>query len=88
MTMANWDFQVIDVKRAFLKGRFADGESLFLRVPQEFEAFRREPKSAGKRLEGPLEFKSFRSRANSEITRVDDQVSIALIYLDYNLRSY
>jgi Reverse transcriptase (RNA-dependent DNA polymerase) len=32
--MANWDAQVIDVKGAFLKGRFANDESLYLCVAE------------------------------------------------------
>jgi Reverse transcriptase (RNA-dependent DNA polymerase) len=37
MTMANWNAQAIDVKGAFLKGRFLDDESLHLRIPEGFE---------------------------------------------------
>jgi len=37
--MTGWKTQIIDVKGAFLKGRFVDGEKLYLKVPQGFEDF-------------------------------------------------
>jgi hypothetical protein len=39
LTLANWKAQVIDVKGAFLKGRFSDEEELYLRIPQGFENY-------------------------------------------------
>jgi hypothetical protein len=39
LTLANWKTQVIDVKGAFLKGRFSDGEDLYLRILQGFEDY-------------------------------------------------
>jgi Reverse transcriptase (RNA-dependent DNA polymerase) len=37
LTLADWQAQVIDVKGAFLKGRFTDGEKLYLKIPQGFK---------------------------------------------------
>ena len=37
MVMAGWYAHVIDVQGAFLNGRFADGEQLYLKVPEGFE---------------------------------------------------
>jgi Reverse transcriptase (RNA-dependent DNA polymerase) len=37
--LAGWKGYVIDVKGAFLNGRFDKGEELFLKVPQGFEQF-------------------------------------------------
>jgi hypothetical protein len=37
MIMANWTAHVLDVRRAFLKGDFGDGETLYLHVPQGME---------------------------------------------------
>jgi Reverse transcriptase (RNA-dependent DNA polymerase) len=37
LTLADWQAQVIDVKGAFLKGRFTDGKKLYLKIPQGFE---------------------------------------------------
>jgi hypothetical protein len=34
MIMANWTAHVLDVRGAFLKGDFGDGEPLYLHVPQ------------------------------------------------------
>ena len=35
--MANWTANVVDVKGAFLHGKFTDGEEIFMEVPQGFE---------------------------------------------------
>jgi hypothetical protein len=37
--LTTWKAQVIDVKGAFLKERFVDGENLYLHIPQGFEKF-------------------------------------------------
>jgi hypothetical protein len=37
MIMANWTAHVLDVRGAFLKGDFGDGETLYLHVPQGME---------------------------------------------------
>jgi hypothetical protein len=37
MIMAGWTGHVLDVRGAFLKGDFADGENLYLKVPQGME---------------------------------------------------
>jgi hypothetical protein len=37
MIMAGWTGHVLDVRGAFLKGDFADGENLYLNVPQGME---------------------------------------------------
>ena len=37
LTLADWEGHVIDVKGAFLKGRFNDGEEMYLQIPQGFE---------------------------------------------------
>jgi hypothetical protein len=38
-TIAGWEAQVIDVKGEFLKGKFKDGEKLYLKIPQGFENY-------------------------------------------------
>jgi Reverse transcriptase (RNA-dependent DNA polymerase) len=40
--LAGWKGYVVDVKGAFLNGRFDKGEELFLKVPQGFEQFYKE----------------------------------------------
>jgi hypothetical protein len=37
MLMAGWSVHVLDVRGAFLKGDFADGETLYMYVPQGME---------------------------------------------------
>jgi hypothetical protein len=37
MLMAGWTGHVLDVRGAFLKGDFADGETLYMHVPQGME---------------------------------------------------
>jgi hypothetical protein len=37
LTLAEWDGNVIDVKGAFLKGRFNNGEDMYLQIPHGFE---------------------------------------------------
>jgi folate-dependent tRNA-U54 methylase TrmFO/GidA len=37
--LAEWKRHVIDVKGAFLNGRFDKGEELFLKIPQGVEQF-------------------------------------------------
>jgi hypothetical protein len=39
LTLAEWDGHVIDVKGAFLKGRFNNGEEMYLQIPQGFEIY-------------------------------------------------
>jgi hypothetical protein len=39
LVLTTWKAQVIDVKGAFLKGRFTNGENLYLDIPQGFEKF-------------------------------------------------
>jgi hypothetical protein len=37
LTLAEWEGHVIDVKGAFLKGRFNNGEEMYLQIPHGFE---------------------------------------------------
>jgi hypothetical protein len=37
MIMAGWKGHVLDVRGAFLKGNFADGEVIYVHVPQGME---------------------------------------------------
>jgi hypothetical protein len=37
LNLAEWKGHVIDVKGAFLKGRFNDGEEMYLQIPHGFE---------------------------------------------------
>ena len=37
MLMAGWTANVVDVKGAFLHGRFTDGEEIFMKIPRGFE---------------------------------------------------
>jgi hypothetical protein len=39
LTVAEWEGHVIDVKGAFLKGRFNNGEEIYLQIPQGFEIY-------------------------------------------------
>jgi hypothetical protein len=39
MVMAAWTAHIMDVHGAFLKGKFKDGEIIFMKVPQGFEKF-------------------------------------------------
>jgi hypothetical protein len=39
LTLAEWEGHVIDVKGIFLKGRFNDGEEIYLQIPQSFEIY-------------------------------------------------
>jgi Reverse transcriptase (RNA-dependent DNA polymerase) len=39
LTLADWEGHVIDVKGAFLKGRFNDGEEMYLQIPKGFEKY-------------------------------------------------
>jgi hypothetical protein len=37
LPLAEWEGRVIDVKGVFLKGRFINGEEMYLQIPQGFE---------------------------------------------------
>ena len=37
LTLAEWEGHVINIKGAFLKGWFTDGEEMYLHIPQGFE---------------------------------------------------
>ena len=37
MLLARWAANVMDVKGAFLNGKFSDGERLYMKVPEGFE---------------------------------------------------
>jgi hypothetical protein len=39
LVMSRWYAELIDVKGAFLKGEFADGEEIYMEIPQGFERF-------------------------------------------------
>ena len=39
LLMAGWHAEIVDVKGAFLHGAFADGEKMYMEVPEGFEAF-------------------------------------------------
>lgn len=39
MLQANWYSEVVDVRGAFLRGDFEDGEQIYLKVPQGFEKY-------------------------------------------------
>jgi Reverse transcriptase (RNA-dependent DNA polymerase) len=39
LTLADWEGHVIDVKGAFLKSQFNDGEEMYLQIPQGFEIY-------------------------------------------------
>jgi hypothetical protein len=39
LTLTEWEWHVIDVKGAFLKGRFNDGEEMNLQISQGFEIY-------------------------------------------------
>jgi hypothetical protein len=39
LTLAEWEGHVIDVKCAFLKGRFKNGEEMYLQIPQGIEIY-------------------------------------------------
>jgi Reverse transcriptase (RNA-dependent DNA polymerase) len=39
LTMSNWTARVVNMRGAFLKGRFANGEEMYLKVPEGFQKF-------------------------------------------------
>jgi folate-dependent tRNA-U54 methylase TrmFO/GidA len=39
LTIKEWEGHVIDVQGAFFKGRFDDGEEMYLQIPQNFEIY-------------------------------------------------